>query len=109
VVEDDDAVIDLLDTALSARGASIVAVKKSHELAGALASGSFDAALFDISPIQGDVGGALSAVRQSSPNARLIVISGSAVTLPTLPPGCEATWVRKPFEIAEIVRALSGR
>jgi hypothetical protein len=49
----------------------------------------------------------LGSVRAKSPAARLIVMSGSAVALPAVPPGCEAAWVRKPFEIDEIVRALA--
>lgn len=108
VVEDDGAVIDLLDTALSGRGATIVTVRHKRELDGALASGPFDAALFDISPIQDDIVGVLMAVRGTSPDARLIVMSGSAIGLPTLPRSCDAAWVRKPFEIDEIVRALGG-
>lgn len=107
VVEDDGAVIELLELALSARGADVVSVKNRTALAGAVASGAFDAALFDISPIQDDFAGALGSVRETSPSARLIVMSGSAVALPAVPPGCEAAWVRKPFEIDEIVRALA--
>ena len=109
IIEDDDAVIGLLDTALSARGADVISVKRRTDLGSALATGTFDAALFDISPIQEDVAGALMAVREVSPAARLIVISGSSENLPALPQGCDPTWIRKPFELGEIVRALSGR
>ena len=52
VVEDDHAVIDLLDIALSARGASVVTVRRKSELEKALAEGPFSAALF----VQGVVG-----------------------------------------------------
>ncbi|MEJ7727935.1 MAG: ATP-binding protein [Polyangiaceae bacterium] len=107
VVEDDGAVIELLELALSARGADVVSVKNRAALAGAVDTGVFDAALFDISPIRDDFAGALGSVRAKSPSARLIVMSGSAVALPAVPPGCEASWVRKPFEIDEIVRALA--
>lgn len=107
LVEDDDAVIDLLDTALTARGATVISVKSSSGLRDALRSGRFDAALLDISPIQGDLAGAFDAVRGSSPSAKLIVISGSAGAEPSLPPRLNAVWVRKPFEIREIVEALS--
>ncbi len=108
VIEDDDAVIELLETALTARGATVVAVQRARELGPALAGAPFDAALFDMSPIQDDVAGALQAVRSQSPAARLVVISGSAVSLPELPAGCDPTWVRKPFEVGEIVRAVIG-
>ncbi|WP_438034099.1 ATP-binding protein [Sorangium sp. So ce204] len=105
VVEDDDAVVDLLDTALTARGASIVSVQSAVELPGALASGPFQAALLDISPIQQDVLGTVSAVRRANPDVRLVVMSGSAGADP-LPANAGVSWVRKPFEIREIVEAL---
>lgn len=105
VVEDDDAVVDLLDTALTARGASIVSVQSAVELPGALASGPFQAALLDISPIQQDVLGTVSAVRRANPDVRLVVMSGSAGADP-LPANSGVSWVRKPFEIREIVEAL---
>ncbi|WP_438006750.1 hybrid sensor histidine kinase/response regulator [Sorangium sp. So ce321] len=105
VVEDDDAVVDLLDTALTARGASLVSVQSASELAGALASGPFQAALLDISPIEQDVLGTVSAVRSANPDVRLVVMSGSAGAAP-LPANSGVSWVRKPFEIREIVEAL---
>ncbi|WP_437812510.1 ATP-binding protein [Sorangium sp. So ce1078] len=105
VVEDDEAVVDLLDTALTARGASIVSVQSAVELPGALASGPFQAALLDISPIEQDVLGTVSAVRSANPDVRLVVMSGSAVAAP-LPANSGVSWVRKPFEIREIVEAL---
>jgi CheY-like chemotaxis protein len=108
LVEDDDAVVELLDTALGARGATIVAVKVEHELASALASGPFDAALLDASPFAGALAAALAAVRRASPSARLVVISGSACAPASLPGGLDVAWVRKPFEISEIVACLTA-
>jgi CheY-like chemotaxis protein len=108
LVEDDDAVVDLLDTALSARGATVVSAKSPAAMREALASGSFDAALVDISPIRDDVVGALDAVRGSSPAVRVFVISGSAPNGASLPDGYPAMWIRKPFEVREIVDALAS-
>ena len=107
VVEDDDAVIDLLDTALSARGADVVSVRRRSDLGAALAGGRFDAALLDISPIQDDVPGALATVRSASGALRVVLISGSAAHLPDVPTGWVSAWVRKPFEVAEILAALA--
>jgi CheY-like chemotaxis protein len=109
VVEDDDAVIDLLDTALSARGAEITAVRSRSALGAALAGGPFDAALLDISPIQDDVAGALATVRAAGASTRVVIISGSAVHMPDLPTGWVSAWVRKPFELAEILAALATK
>ena len=107
VVEDDDAVIDLLDTALSARGADVTSVRRRSDLGAALAGGRFDAALLDISPIQDDVPGALATVRNASGAIRLVLISGSAAHLPDVPTGWVSAWVRKPFEVSEILAALA--
>jgi CheY-like chemotaxis protein len=109
LVEDDEAVIDLLDTALTARGADVVSVRCSSELAPALAGGPFDAALFDISPIRDDIEGALSSVRAANSALRVVLISGSALHLPSLPAEWVAAWVRKPFELGEIIQALGSR
>jgi CheY-like chemotaxis protein len=106
LVEDDEAVVDLLDTALSARGATVVSAKSSEAMREALSSGTFDAALVDLSPLGADVVGSLDAVRGSNPAARVFVISGSAANGPTLPEGYPAVWIRKPFELREIVDAL---
>jgi CheY-like chemotaxis protein len=107
LVEDDTAVVDLLDTALSARGADVVSVRHRRDLDRALASGRFDAVLFDISPIQDDVRGAVSRVRDASEGLRVIMISGSAAAPPALPEGWINAWVRKPFEVGEIVQTIA--
>lgn len=105
VVEDDDAVIELLELALEARGASVVSVKVRDDLPRALASGAFDAALLDMSPLLGDVDGAVEALRRASPGARLVVMSGS---VPQADIGAADVWIRKPFEVREIVDALTA-
>jgi CheY-like chemotaxis protein len=106
LVEDDEAVVDLLDTALTARGATLVSVRDIIDLPGALASGPFHAALLDMSPIAQDVNGAFAAVRSASPGVRLVVMSGSLNHMPELHGTFGASWVRKPFEVREIVDAL---
>ena len=109
LVEDDDAVVDLLDTALTARGADVVSVRHRGELAEALSTGRFDAALFDISPIQEDVRGAVALARGSREETdalRVVLISGSAAQMPEMPASWVSAWVRKPFEIGEILQAI---
>ena len=106
LVEDDDAVSDLLETALTARGADVVSIRHRRELQGALSTGPFHAALFDISPIQDDVRGAVASVRDASLGMRVVLISGSARQVPSLPEAWISAWVRKPFEISEIIQAI---
>lgn len=107
LVEDDEAVIGLLSTALSLRGAHVVAARNADEMMATVAAQAFDAALIDLSPIASDIRGSLDAVRESNPGARLVVISGSAAEVPGLGVGSEWTWVRKPFEVGEILAVLS--
>jgi CheY-like chemotaxis protein len=105
VVEDDRDVATLLEGALEARGAHVVVVRNADELLRA-ASETYDSALVDLSPIASDVPGALAALRENSPHVELVVISGSALGLPEVLEGAGVRWVRKPFEIGEVVAAL---
>jgi len=106
VLEDDADVATLLETALGARGAKVTVATNAAELAKAAAS-RHDAALIDLSPIADDVEGAIGRVRAGSPDARLVVISGSAVGMPEALSGGGVHWVRKPFEVSEVVAALT--
>jgi len=108
VVEDDVDVAALLESALGARGARVVVARTAEELV-LRAKDTHDAALVDLSPIAHDVKGAVEALRKGSPNVALVFISGSAVGLPE---GLDSEagqirWVRKPFEVGEIVAALT--
>src|SRR4029077_17485349 len=67
----------------------------------------YDAALIDLSPIADDIQGAVRALRVASPDVTLVFISGSVVGLPDGLDLRQIRWVRKPFELAEIVAALT--
>jgi len=110
IVEDDAHVTMLLETALGARGAVVTVARDARELEQAVADGEHDAALIDLSPIASDVEGAVAALRQRSPQAALVFISGSALGLPEALEEEGVRWVRKPFEVGELVEAvLSAR
>jgi len=106
VVEDDADIATLLEAALSARGAQVVIARTAAELA-ARAGENHDAALVDLSPIAQDVLGAVDVLRRGSPDAALVFISGSVNGLPEGLEGDRVRWVRKPFEVGEIVAALT--
>jgi len=108
VVEDDDAVFELLDTTLDARGAILVRARTRTELDAVLTTNHFDAVLCDLSPIRDDVIGALALIRETNRNSRIIIISGSANPVEGLPAAQSISYVRKPFEIAEIVAAITN-
>lgn len=106
VVEDDPAVVQLLEAALEARGAVVKVAVSAGALGAALADGPFDAALVDLSPLAANVPGGLAELRRSSPGARVLLITGQADALPEALSGESVELVRKPFEVREIVAAL---
>ena len=87
-----------------------MSVRHRRELLQALSTGRFDAALFDISPVQEDVRGAVALARGGRDPAdalRVVLISGSAAQMPEMPAEWVSAWVRKPFEIGEILQAIA--
>jgi CheY-like chemotaxis protein len=106
VLEDDVDVAALLESALGARGAHVAVARTLDELR-SHAVERHDAALIDLSPIARDVRGAVEAIRRGSPDAALVFISGSAVGLPEGLDTRRVRWVRKPFEVGEIVAAIT--
>lgn len=103
VLEDDDAVFDLLDATLSARGATLSRARTRDELDDLVGKNHFDAVLCDLSPIHEDVVATLGRLRETQKDARLIVVSGRADPIEGLPAEWNVRHVRKPFEIQEIV------
>ncbi len=106
VVEDDESVSMLLETALGAKGASVDTAVDQDVLNDLLTAGKYDAALVDLSPLQPDVVSSLRRIRNSPSQPKLVLITGSAAS-PAQAVLNEATaWVRKPFEISDVVSAL---
>jgi CheY-like chemotaxis protein len=107
LVEDDAAVCSLIEVSMEARGATIVTARSSVEFSRIAGSSKpFDAALVDLSPIADDVAGALRTLRKTRPGIPIILISGVASGVPDDAAGEVAAWVRKPFEMGEVVDAL---
>ncbi|MBL8608019.1 MAG: hypothetical protein JNL38_11905 [Myxococcales bacterium] len=106
VLDDDVAITDLLETSLEAKGAEVCVVRTKGELERALPSGH-DAALVDLSPIAADVEGSVRAVLGAVP--RVVVVTGSADSVPEALSAAGVLVVRKPFELHEIVEVLTRR
>lgn len=105
VLEDDPAVMSLLEYGLTSRGAALFPLSNRGDLDDFLRAGTaIDAALIDLSPIAADPDGALQALRRTAPDVAIFLISGTAISTGTQ--GI-AGWIRKPFELGEIVTALS--
>jgi CheY-like chemotaxis protein len=109
VVEDDAAVRSLIELALEARGATAVVVANAEDFDRVVSRALFDAALVDLSPIKERVAASLNALRRTSPEVVTVLISGAASGPPN---GLEHhfdAWVRKPFEMGEIIDTLGAK
>jgi len=109
VVEDDAAVRSLVEFALEARGAQAIVVASGGEFDAIVAAGApFDAALVDLSPLEGRATTALEALRASSPKVVTILISGVAGGVPQGAEPLVSAWVRKPFEMSEVLQVMGS-
>jgi CheY-like chemotaxis protein/two-component sensor histidine kinase len=105
VLEDDPAVMSLLEFGLCSRGVELYPLSSRAQLEDfSKLSAKVDVALIDLSPIQTDPDSALTALRRQSPNITIFLISGTTAAHATSP-GI-AGWIRKPFELSEIFHAL---
>ena len=109
VVEDDAAVCSLVELALGARGAEVVLAGSRAEFSIALEKdGPFDAALIDLSPLAGDVSAAFDELQEACPDIPVILISGVASGVPEEVIDRVTAWVRKPFEMGEVIEVLGA-
>ena len=109
VVEDDAAVCSLVELALGARGAEVVLAGSEAEFNAALANaGPFDAALIDLSPLTGAVSNAFDRLQDVCPGIPVILISGVASGVPEEVIDRVTAWVRKPFEMGEVIEVLGS-
>lgn len=109
VVEDDEAVRSLVELALEARGAETTIVASRKEFDAVLArGGELDAALVDLSPLAANPRAAFRALRERHPGIPVILISGVASGFPDELAGEVSAWVRKPFEMGEVLAVLAS-
>jgi len=102
VLEDDDAVVELLELALGSRGASITPLRSADALLSAVRSGRFDTLLADLSPLAGDARRLLDQVQKAAPDMAVVVMSGTPATIPEL----ATSWLQKPFDPAQLVELI---
>jgi CheY-like chemotaxis protein len=108
LLEDDAAVVELLELSLGARGALVTSVQSAAALDAALDQRPFDVLLVDLSPLSLGTGpasldAAVHKARASNPGIDVVVISGSV----TVQPRSDVLWVRKPFEPRELMDAIA--
>ncbi len=108
VLDDDVSVLELLDTALTHRGAAVTLVKTAAAAVRALGESSFDVVLIDLSPFRGMPRAMLVELVAACGDAGVLVVSGSAdrEALGALPEAVSC--LRKPFRIDDLVTAVTG-
>ena len=106
VVEDDAAVLSLIELALEARGAKVISIDHADGVLALLASGeTINAALVDMSPIADRADHVLGELAGRA-GVPVILISGVASGVPDGLEHHVRAWVRKPFEMGEIIEVL---
>lgn len=106
ILDDDEVVLDLLTTALEVREASVLAVRTAAELESSIGRERIDVALLDLSPLSGALVPLLHRLREANPDGKVVLISGSAGALPSEAEEHFFAWVRKPFELGEVLTVL---
>jgi len=108
LVEDDAAVSSLIEFALETHEIEVLMVSSPEQLVEMFEAGEkFDAALIDLSPFEEDTGKALALLKNAARDgASLILISGLVTSIPPELEGRIAAWVRKPFEMNEVIQVL---
>jgi CheY-like chemotaxis protein len=107
VIEDDPAVASLIEFALETHGIRVSGAASPEQVVLQLRDHRFDAVLIDLSPFQDDDCEALALLETAAQEGvSLILISGLVTRIPPALEGRIAAWVRKPFEMNEVVEVL---
>lgn len=102
LLEDDEAVLEMVRFGLTSRGADVVASTNCEQLAELLKE-RFDVAVLDLSPLGDEPTGMLSLFQAAS--VPIVLISGSVA--PNLGDVALTAWVHKPFALHELYEVLS--
>ncbi len=106
--DDDRDVAELLATGLEARGAEVVVTSHADALLGELARhDQIDAVLLDRSPIAGSLEVVGRAIEAHASRPSVVAITGSAEAFGASFEGLRKTFLRKPFEMGDLVEALA--
>lgn len=108
LIEDDLSISSLIELTFDAYGARVLALTSEEEVDKTLQNTPvFDAALIDLSPLKGRLIPSLQRLRELAPGAPLILMSGEPGGVPEEAQGYFASWVRKPFDMDQLLRSLS--
>ncbi len=106
VLEDDAAVMTMMEFGLESRGVEVVPATSEREFLSLGKDGSYDAVLMDLSPLQREPGVVLSEFHARHGAVPIVLISGTAIAADAELP--LSGWVEKPFELGELYAALAA-
>jgi len=105
VIEDDLALSTLVELSFGARGAEVVVAPDRAALKAVLAGRPvLDLILLDLSPAEGELEATLAELARVAPDAPIVLMSGQPTGVPPEAEGRVECWVRKPFDMEELIR-----
>lgn len=107
VLEDDDGVASLLETALGARGAIVCLAGTQDALTQALGEATYDVVLLDLSPFGASTQEGLERAARAAKDAHLVVMTGATADVPEALESTPMACIPKPFEIPELVAKIA--
>lgn len=107
VVDDDEAVRELIVTTLALNGAAVVAAASAAEARAS--TGTFDVALVDMTLADARGDALLGDLMRAGKVRRAVLVSGAEPPDDLDPATARAPWLRKPFELDELLESLLGR
>lgn len=109
VIEDDLSILSLIQLSFEAHGAEVITLTNPNEVEETLQGRPmFDAALVDLSPIKPRLVEVLARLRHLSPGAPIVLVSGEPSGVPEEANGRFAAWVRKPFDMGELLNTVGN-
>ena len=108
LVEDDVAVASLVELSCGARGAEVIIAADRDELRRVLeVTPRIDAVLLDLSPVEEALAETLDEIGARAPSAPVILMSGQPTGVPAGGEGRFSAWVRKPFDMEELLQTVA--
>jgi len=109
VIEDDLSILSLIELSFEVQGAEIISLSNPEQVEETLQGRPvFDAALIDLSPIKGRLVEVLARLRHLSPAAPIVLVSGEPTGVPDEANGRFAAWVRKHFDMVELLTTVDN-
>lgn len=109
VIEDDLSISSLIELTFEAHGAQVLSLATADQVEEAFRGRPlFDIALLDLSPVRDTLCDTLTRMRELSPDAPIILMSGEPSGVPQEAEGRFASWVRKPFDLDQLLKTVGN-